>query len=89
MKVQVSKLFKVICGDRWRDVAKELVQDTLFLAEMRPRKGDKYYDSIHLPVVITFGKNLATIVVSLDRLSELERECEIHMEGESKQRKRR
>jgi hypothetical protein len=89
MKVQVSRLFKVICGDHWRDVAKELVQDTLFLAEMRPRKGDTYCDSIHLPVVITFGTNRATIAVSLDRLSELEAECEIRMEGESKQRKRR
>jgi hypothetical protein len=83
----------MICGGNWRVVAKELVQDALYILEAETqttkRKCDTYQDSIHLPVVITVSTKRATITVSLDCLSELEEECELRMAGESKQRKRR
>jgi hypothetical protein len=58
-------------------------------AEMTGRKCDTDEASIQIPVVVTVSKKRATVAVSLDCLSELEVECEIHMAGERKQRKRR
>ncbi|MGA2067471.1 MAG: hypothetical protein ABSG86_21045 [Thermoguttaceae bacterium] len=82
-KVQVSRLFKALCGRDWRDEAKSLVQDAMDAiaveAEMTGRKCDTHEASIQIPVVITVSKDRATVDVSLDYLSELE-ECEIRME---------